>query len=111
MTRPGDQEMLFEVERLIEDFRWARNQTDAIEHRTYLVLKALADDIRGRQPLTVGSTAHRLQERIDNAAQSKSALGYGTGHLIGIGQEVIGCWSTLRQALEKFEQGRKGAAP
>jgi hypothetical protein len=93
------------VERLIEEFRWARDDYSVPENRTYFVLKAIADDLRGRLPGAPGEALRGLEEIINAAKQTKIRNGYEIGHLRRIAEYVIGCWPTLRQALEKFQPG------
>ena len=93
------------VERLLDDFRDWRNAPEAVEHQTWLALKEIAKDLRGRAPEAPGEALQALQRRIADAAATKTGnggIGFDPGALAGIGQEVIGRWPTVRQALERF---------
>lgn len=89
------------VERVIEDFRWARNEPGCVEHRTYAAMKEIAADLRGRRPLTASVAVSALQRRIDAANASKDERGYQIGHLCGVAEELIGRWAAVRYALER----------
>ncbi|HXL66624.1 MAG TPA: hypothetical protein VN938_16365 [Xanthobacteraceae bacterium] len=103
VSRPlTDAETLLEIEALIESFRWARGDTAAPENKTYLALKAMADDLRGRQANRIGEAQAELQKAIDAAAKTKTILGYEINHLRRIAEETIGRWPVIRQALERF---------
>lgn len=90
------------VEILIEDFRWARANSMVPEHRTYLVLKALVEDLRARQRIPRFSVIEELQEAVDAAAATKTRAGYEMGKTQNIGERVMGRWPLVRQALEHF---------
>ena len=92
------------ISRLLDDFRWARNEPGCIEHQTWQALKEIAKDLRARQPAAPGLALNALQRRIADAAATKTngGMGFDPGALAGIGQEVIGRWSVIRQSLEKF---------
>lgn len=95
------EQQLHEVEDLIEAFRWSRDTGEPAE-QTYRALKQIAADLRGRMAPSVVSTVVELQRRIDAAARAKTALGYEIKHLVALGQEMIGRWSVIRRALERF---------
>lgn len=105
MTVPVE-EQIAAVERCLEDFRWARSKPHLIEYRTYRALKAVAKDLRAQMPGASNETLLALQRRIADAAGTKGtdALGFSPPALAGIGQEVIGRWPVIRQALERFEK-------
>ena len=105
MKRPlTDAEKLIEIEALIEDFRYARNDPILQEHRTYLTLKSIAADLRGRGPGVAGAAQVELQRVIDNAIAAKTGLGYDVNRLRRVAEELIGRWPTIRQALERFDR-------
>ena len=96
------QDKIAAVERLIDDLRWSRNDPAVPEHATYQALKEIARDLRGRLPEAPGKALLALQRRLADAAASKTVLGFEQRALMGIGEEVIGRWPTVRQALERF---------
>jgi hypothetical protein len=100
--RLTDAETLLEIEALIESFRWARNDPTTPENKTYLALKAMADDLRGRQSENISTAQVELQKAIDAATKTKTGLGYEINHLRRIAEETIGRWPVIRQALERF---------
>jgi hypothetical protein len=103
VSRPlTDAETLVEIEALIEAYRWARSDPDAPENKTYLALKATADDLRGRQANRIGEAQAELQKAIDAAAMTKTGLGYEIGHLRHIAEKTIGFWPSIRRALERL---------
>ena len=93
-------EKLATIEDLIEAFR--RTSTTSADFDRLSVLKSIAADLRGR----IGGTPHiamvELERRITAAVKSKTTLGYENGHLVGVGQELISRWPTVKQSLEKF---------
>jgi len=107
----NDAELLREIEALIEDFRWARSDSALPEHKTWLALKQIAGDIRGRQPLAAVDAITALEKRIESVG--RIALS-GNDHdafrraMAGLGEELRGRWPTVRQALEQFaKEGAK----
>jgi len=90
------------VEMLIVDLRWARSDPLVPEFKTYWVLKAIADDVRGRKLAVKINTLVDLQNTLDAVYASKTALGYDNGKLRNLAERFIGCWPTVRQALEHF---------
>ena len=98
-------EALAEVEGLIEDFRWARGNPPLPEERTYRALKQIATDLRGRDPDAIPIAARELQRRVDAAIRSKTEHGYDANTLRTLGEELIGRWSTVQQALELLALG------
>ena len=91
------------IEVLIVDFRWARDDPLVPEFCTYWTLKALADDVRGRQRHPRFSVLDELQSAIDAAnANMTRVMGYEMGRLRLIAERLIGRWPTVRQALEHF---------
>ena len=95
-------EQIDAVTRLLDDLRWARNEPGCIEYRTFEALKTIAKDLRARQPQVPGATLLALRRRLADAAASKTAFGFEHSALMGIGQETIGRWPVIRQALERF---------
>ena len=97
MSRPSDAEMLEVVEALIEQQRHERTS-----HLAFLTLRALAADIRGRLPGANSEAQGALQRAIDGCIATKTRLGYERGHLQRVGEELIGRWPVVRQALERM---------
>jgi hypothetical protein len=103
----GLNEQIAAIERCINDFRWARGKAGdgKPEQQTYYALCAVAKDLRGRHPANASETLIALQRRIADAAATKTntpGLGFDEMMLVGIGQEVIGRWPTVRQALQRL---------
>ena len=94
------EEKLREVENLIEAIRQT-SRSDA-DDRRLAVMKALATDLRGRLDTAPNIALTELERRVAAAVRSKSSLGYKNGAMVGLGEELIGRWPTVRQALEKF---------
>ena len=68
------------------------------------ILKSIRADLMARYPEEPGVALRELQRRLADAAASRgSGPSWGDGALRGIGQQVIGHWPTIRQALERFE--------
>lgn len=104
-------EKLGVIEHLIERYRWAKNQPRSDEHHTFEVLKAIALDLRAREPGTAEKVIVEMERRINAALAGSTALGLPSGALIAVGQETIARWATLRQGLEKLTDGLpRGAA-
>lgn len=98
------EQQLAAVERLIEDFRWARADDMVPEHATYNALKVIAKDLRARLPGAPGSALAEIGRRLEIAELGKSPEhGFVRGHLIGVAHAVIGRWPEVRQALENFQ--------
>jgi hypothetical protein len=90
------------VEQLIVDLRWSRSDPLVPEFKTYWVMKAIADDIRGQQLAVKIDTLVDLQKTIDSVHRSKTEFGYDIGKLQTLAERLIGHWSTVRMALENF---------
>lgn len=77
--------------------------------RRLATLKSIAKDLRGRRPAAAGEALAAFQRRLDDIAEKKTGTpgpGYEEGALIGLGQEFIGRWPTVRDALESMDAGR-----
>lgn len=90
------------IDRLIEDFRWARPHPEVDEHQTYQVLKTIAVDLRGRLGSAPSIAEHELEKRIEGVKAGKTATGYPANGMIELAQELIGRWPTVKQALTMF---------
>ncbi len=84
----------------IRNIRWVRGEPEHPQYRTFVALKSLAADVKGAQPIVVLTTLRTLDRRMDEAKRA----GFPQGHMIGLAQELIGRWPTVRQALERFER-------
>lgn len=104
MTKPTDAEMIEALEDLIQTYKYARYRPENPDYAAYHTLRALAADLRARNPGAVSVAQRGLQEAIDACLQSKTAMGYENGRLCRVAQELIGRWPTVRQALERFEK-------
>ena len=89
------------VERLIEDFRWARSDPMVPEHQTYNALKALAVELRAQSPRASNKALQVLSMPIEHAQRFKACMGYiDMGHHQAISEALIGQWPVVRRALE-----------
>lgn len=86
----------------LEDIIRAMYQGKAAKDRVLAALKACAGDLRGQSTARASDALLALQARIANAASTRTASGWNPNALQGIGQDVIGYWATIRQALRKF---------
>lgn len=89
-------EQIEEVEALIADFRWARDERNAREHRTYHVLKIIASDLRARLPGSAGEARDALERRYREYERIRALLGAEVGFM----QEMVGRWPVVMRALE-----------
>ncbi len=93
-------EQLLVVEKLIEEYRWARRRQDAPARLTYEALKAIAGDLRGRadavRPIALTT--------LSSCVQTAQAANLRQGHMVRIAQELIRFWPTVRQALELYPE-------
>jgi hypothetical protein len=103
-----DAEKLETVEFFIEQFRIAKTDRSG-DHEIFLILKAIAADIRGRAPNAPGRARERLERALEHAAKTKTGgVGYEFNALRRIAETVISEWPTIRQALEQFEGKTNG---
>ena len=92
------------IEAGIDFYRPSRRNKGSPEYRAFCVLKAIAEDYRGRQEGEPLAAAYALQQAIDVAkAARKPNFGYPMGNLRQIAELTLGYWSSIRQALERFE--------
>lgn len=100
------EEKLAEVDRIVSEmgFRERRAEGGVCDRdcRTREVLKAVAADLRGRLDAAPSAAATTIQRRIDSLYRSRTVLGYDRDGLVGLGQELIGRWPIIKQALEKI---------
>lgn len=108
-------EQLGHVDALIEACEFSRRYSRRIDtmrdtkgvvvgNECLAVLKSIAADLRGRRPEAPGIALAELARRLDRVLASKTSLGYEAGTLIGLAEELIGRWPTVRQALESFAE-------
>lgn len=98
------EEKLEVIESFVTQWRPARSSGDAGERDVYLILKAIADDIRAGAPDAPGRALSELQNAIEAANATKSTRdGYEMGKLRRIAELLIGLWPVVRRALEQFE--------
>jgi len=98
------QEKIEVVEHFITQWRPARSSSIEGERDTYLILKAIAADLRADAPGRASDTALKIEKEIANAERRKTPSGYEPGSLRAVAELVIGRWKTIRAALEHFEQ-------
>lgn len=103
-------EKLAEIEELIELYRFARRFPDDPEYQTYLILKAVAEDLRARTNGAAGDARRELGRRIAAAVRTSDGMPNSTfaNAVLGVGQELIGRWPVVEQALERYEEERGG---
>jgi hypothetical protein len=90
---PSDAAILDVLEHLIKIHKHDRYKSRGYE--VTQALKALAAEIRGRQPESISAALVVLQRGIDNCRE----FGHEPGHLQNLGEEVIGRWHIIRNAL------------
>lgn len=86
------------LERLIEAMRWVRSEPDHPEYQTFLALRSIAADVRARLPENIGSALAMLDDRMSRVVDS----GHDVSQLRALGDEVVGRWPLIRQAIERF---------
>lgn len=103
--RLTDEEQLEVVERLIEQERELGGT-----YTTISALRAIAKDIRARLPDGAGRALEALQRAIDVCVATKTSLGYDSGQIQRVGEELIGRWPVVKLALERkaHEHVREG---
>ncbi len=94
------QEKLDLIEQMIEELRKAAFAED--DYQRLRIIRAVAADLRGRLDGTPSVALAELDRRIGFAQRSKTRHGYENGALVGIAEELIGRWATVKQALERF---------
>ena len=97
-------EKLAAIEALVEHYRFARRYPDEPEYQTYVALKAVAADLRGRLDGKPEEARRALGGKIAAAVRkSDGDPGAFARAVMAIGEELIGRWATVEQALERFE--------
>lgn len=95
-----DDDKLAEIERLIQQIKTMPFSED--RDRRTKVFAAVAADIRGRRRGAPSVALHELLRRLTSARRSKTRLGYESGAMIGLGEELIGRWPVVEMALDLF---------
>lgn len=68
-------------------------------------LKSLVEDIRGREPIASRTAKRELERRINDLIRTKTPAGaYNQGGLVGLAQELLGRWPTVKQALDLMDE-------
>lgn len=98
-----DTEKLEVIEDFCNQWRCARNSTSG-DRDVYLILKAIASDIRARRPQAPSRARDRLSRAISTAKDLKVDTGYRVRDLRAIAEIAIGEWPVIRRALEQLEQ-------
>lgn len=100
---PTIDEKLKVVERLIEEWRWARDG-HADQRQVYEVLKSIAKELGARRAGAPSVAEFELERRMAAVRASKTSLGYAVPAMVGLAQELVGRWQTVVQALRSFEE-------
>ena len=100
-------EKLGQIERIIQMLR----RMAATENDEYQidVIKSVAADLRGRLDSAPSIAVLELQRRIGAVYRRRAEDGDDYDAMKGVGEELIGRWPTVRQALEQF--GESTIAP
>lgn len=99
---PTDDDRLAELDHMIRSLKAAGVQPERIA-----VYSSLASEVRARRPGIAADALRELSRRMDDLVKTKTALGYNSGALCGIAQELIGRWAVVKLALELFEEGHR----
>ena len=93
-------EKLFTLEKMIETLR--RDAQTAGDQKRIKIIGAIASDIRAKMDNTPTVALIQIERRMTSVMRHKTKLGYDKGTLIGLADEVVGRWSVIKNALEKF---------
>lgn len=96
------EDKLSEVEKLIISARKSRGEVGSAGYRRYMVLKAIADDIRARMDRPRSLSLGELERCIQKVKDSQNPSGYQSGPLMNTANTLINHWPFVRQALEHF---------
>jgi hypothetical protein len=96
------EEKLGEVEKMIVEARQSRGKPGSAGYRRYMVLKAIAADLRARLDLPRSLSLGELERCVDRIKQSRTGIGYENGALVAAANTLINRWPFVRQALEHF---------
>lgn len=94
------------VDRLLDDFRWAREQPQEPEHATFHALVAIAADLRAQTPKESSKVLRAMSHQVDVIKRTKAQIGYiDHGQMENLTNAVTGrWWPTIRAALENHER-------
>jgi hypothetical protein len=93
------EEKLEEIEQLIVE---SRRPGSRYHHDRFLILKAIAADLRATLDKPRSLSLGELERCIRKVKESHSALGYEAGRLVETANTLIHHWPFVRQALEHF---------
>lgn len=85
------------VEVMIETLR----RPGVIDDRV-TILKAIAADLRGRLGNAPSVAEHELERRLSAVERARERGADERGAVIGLGEELVGRWPCVKQALERF---------
>ena len=94
-------EKLSQIEQIIKMLR-RMSATENDNHQLY-VIKSVAADLRGRLDNAPSIALIEIERRIGAVFRRRIEAEDDHGALVGVGQELVGRWPTVRQALEQFE--------
>lgn len=94
------QEKLIEMDAMIDALRKIAISQD--DYRRLRIIRSVAADLRGRLECAPSVALAEIERRITFAYRNKTRSGYDRDALIGLGEELIGRWPLIKQALEKF---------
>jgi hypothetical protein len=97
----GASDKLAVIQRLIEDFRWARSDPAVPEHKTYKLLKLIAVDMQAARRGSGGRVLSALKNRRQRIKSRPGAD--GAPDVTQLGQEVLAHWPVIERALQDFE--------
>jgi hypothetical protein len=87
------------VESAIEEFRWARAETDLPEHGIWLILKAVAAELRLDLPQTADEAFNALEFQISSAQRAKANGQFSNGHQKALAEAVLAHWDAIHRRL------------
>lgn len=93
-------EKMAALEKLIETLRRTANGVE--DNERIRIMGAIATDLRARINAAPTVALTQIERRMTAVMRHKTRLGYETGTMVGFAEEVIGRWSVVKQALEKF---------
>lgn len=87
------------VERFIDGMRHARDPNDA-DHRTYLIMKQVAQDMRAQLQETSHGVLNALGRQVEAARRQKARIGFvEVGQLQAVAEGTMAHWPAIRRAL------------
>ena len=97
------------LEHFIVQWRPGRSSGIEGERETFLILKAIAADLRAQRQDRKGQVLTELSKLVQLADlhRDPETKNYTPGRLQRVAHFVMGSWPVLRQALEQFEQQEK----